>query len=135
MKPLFLDSSFLLALELRNDQNHQAAARQWKTLSGNLPELVTTSYVFAEVVTYLNRRRHHEKAIQVGNNILLSPSVRFWHIDEQLFRKTWNYFQQHRDKDYSLTDCASFVVMDELGLRQALTFDQHFTQAGFVTTV
>ena len=100
-----------------------------------MPELVTTPYVFPEVVTYLNRRRHHEKAIQIGNNILLSPSVRFRHIDEQLFRKAWSYFQQHRDKDYSLTDCASFVVMEELGLKKALTFDQHFTQAGFATNL
>jgi predicted nucleic acid-binding protein len=92
---------------------------------------VTTSFVFAEVVSYLNSRGHHAKAVQIGKNILSSPSVRLVYVDEVLFRKAWNYFQQHRDKNYSLTDCASFVVMQELGVRSALTFDQHFLQAGF----
>jgi predicted nucleic acid-binding protein len=121
----------VLALELRNDQNHEAAAQRWKALIREIPSLVTTSWVFTEVVTYLNRRHHHAKAVEVGNSILLSPSVRFLHIDERLFRHAWHYFQQYRDKDYSLTDCASFVVMMELDLTRALTFDQHFAQAGF----
>jgi predicted nucleic acid-binding protein len=129
---LFVDTSFLLALELRNDQNHQTAAKQWQSLSRNLPRLVTTSYVFAEVVTYLNGRGQHAKAVQVGNVMLLSPSVHFVHVDENLFRRGWTYLQQHRDKDYSLTDCISFIVMEELGLKRALTFDQHFAQAGFM---
>jgi predicted nucleic acid-binding protein len=64
--------------------------------------------------------------------MLLSPSVHFAHVDENLFRRGWTYLQQHRDKDYSLTDCISFIVMEELGLKRALTFDQHFAQAGFM---
>ena len=126
MNALFLDSSYLLALELRNDQNHESATQHWSQLAGSTPGLVTTSFVFAEVVTYLNNRRHHAKAVLVGKNILSSPSVRLIHVDEALFRKAWDYFQQHRDKDYSLTDCATFVIMKELGITKALTFDQHF---------
>ncbi len=41
------------------------------------------------------------------------------------------YFQRHHDKDYSLTDCISFVVMQKLGIRTAFAFDPHFVQAGF----
>ncbi len=40
-------------------------------------------------------------------------------------------FFRHRDKDYSFTDCSSFVVMRELRLKEALTTDRHFRQAGF----
>jgi predicted nucleic acid-binding protein len=44
----------------------------------------------------------------------------------------WAYFQQHQDKDYSLTDCISFLVMQQLDIRRAFAFDQHFVQAGFI---
>jgi uncharacterized protein len=55
----------------------------------------------------------------------------FVHVDRDLYEAGWGYFVRHADKRYSLTDCISFIVMQERGLRQALTFDQHFSQAGF----
>jgi len=54
-------------------------------------------------------------------------------VDEELFRAGWDYFQQHQDKDYSLTDCISFVVMEKLKIETAFAFDRHFVQAGFRT--
>src|SRR6267142_2772912 len=119
MSKVFLDTSYLLALELARDQNHRAAKHHWQTIVHSLPSFVTTSYVFDEVVTYFNTRRHHAKAIQVGNNVLLSPSVQLIHIDEALFRQGWAYFQQHQDKDDSLTDCISFIVMKHHGAETA----------------
>lgn len=133
MTTVFLDTSYLLALELTNDQHHLAAQQHWRRTVPLLPQLVTTSYVFNEVVTYFNSRGHHAKAVQVGNSLLLSPSVRFVHVDEALFHEGWLYFRQHRDKDYSLTDCISFIVMKKLGVNIAFAFDHHFVQAGFNT--
>lgn len=52
-------------------------------------------------------------------------------INEALFYQGWQYFKQHTDKSYSLTDCISFLVMEQLKIRTALTFDKHFVQAGF----
>lgn len=60
-----------------------------------------------------------------------SPSVELVHVNEVLFHGAWQYFTQHSDKSYSLTDCISFVVMERLGIRTVLTFDHHFIQAGF----
>lgn len=133
MNAVFLDTSYLLALEFANDQNHQASVRHWQRTVANLPPLVTTSYVFDEAVTFLNSRGHHGKAIQVGNSLLHSPSVNLIQVDENLFYEGWQYFQQHQDKRYSLTDCISFMVMRKLGAGVALTFDRHFAQAGFTT--
>lgn len=93
---------------------------------------MTSTYVFDEVVTFFNSRRLHSKAVEVGNRLLQSPSVAVVHVDEALFGEGWRYFQHHQDKAYSLTDCISFVIMEERGIREALTFDQHFVQAGFV---
>lgn len=131
MSTVFLDTGYVLALELSNDQNHRIASKHWRSLKKRLPLLVTTSYVFDEVVSYFNSRGHHAKAVEVGNRLLTSPSVQFVQVDEGLFRESWHYFQQHQDKDYSLTDCISFVVMKSWGLKTAFAFDQHFVQAGF----
>lgn len=131
MRRLFLDTGYLIALEASDDQHHQQAATHWQSLSRSLPGLVTTSYVFDEVVTFFNTRNRHAKAVEIGKLLLESPSVKLIHIDEPLFHEGWRYLIQHSDKLYSLTDCVSFVVMNRLRIRTALTFDQHYVQAGF----
>jgi predicted nucleic acid-binding protein len=131
MTPLFIDAGYLIALEAADDQNHDAALRHWRGLLQSLPPLVTTSYVFDEVVTFFNSRRRNAKAVEIGNSLLRSSAVEFVHVDEQLFYEGWQFFQRHRDKSYSLTDCVSFVLMERRGIREALTFDRHFAQVGF----
>ena len=129
MKTVFLDTGYVLALEVMNDQNHRAALKHWRSLRKRLPPLVTTSYVFAEVMIYFNSRGHHAQAVEVGNRLLMSPSVHLIQVDEELFREGWRYFPQHQDKDYSLTDCISFVVMRRFKIETAFALDQHFVQA------
>ena len=129
---LFLDSVYLIALEVENDQHHDAASEHWTTLFEEPLTLVTTSYVLDEIVTFLNSRRQHAKAIRVGDNLLKASNIQLIHVDENLFRAGWSYFKQYADKTFSLTDCISFVLMERLEITQALTFDKHFTQAGFV---
>lgn len=131
MNTYFVDTSYLLALELANDQNHHAAKAHWQQFTASSPSLVTTLYIFDEVVTYFNSRGHHQKAIQVGESLLNSPSIELIQVNEPLFLAGWDYFQQYQDKNYSLTDCISFGVMQQRGIQTALTFDQHFTQAGY----
>jgi uncharacterized protein len=128
---VFLDTGYVLALELSQDQNHLRAVEHWRQNAMALPVLVTTSYVFDEIVTYFNSRGHHEKAVNVGYMLLRSQAVKLVHVEEALFYESWEYFQQHRDKSYSLTDCVSFVVMRKFGIRKAYAFDRHFVQAGF----
>ena len=98
MNTVFVDTGYLFALEIANDQHHQAATQHWHSIAGALPRLVTTSYVFDEVVTFFNSRGQHAKAMQVGNNLLQSPSVQFIHVDTALFDAGWAYFQRHQDK-------------------------------------
>jgi predicted nucleic acid-binding protein len=73
------------------------------------------------------------KAIDLGDRFMSSPSIRFVHVDEPHFLDAWHYLVRRRDKTFSLTDCISFVLMQKLGIRTALTFDHHFVQAGFET--
>jgi len=132
MNQLFLDTGYVLALELANDQNHHGVTDHWRRLAiGALPPLVTTSYVFCEIVTFFNARGHHGKAVEVGNNLLRSTAIEMLHVDEELLELSWHYLARHQDKRYSLTDCVSFVVMERLGITTAFTVDHHFEQAGF----
>jgi predicted nucleic acid-binding protein len=85
MNAVFLDTSYLLALEVGNDQNHGKARAHWEALAGAVPPLVTTSCVFGEVVTFLSSRGQHAKAVEVGNRLLHSLSLEFVHVDRSLF--------------------------------------------------
>lgn len=131
MTPLFLDTSYLIAVESTDDQYRKAASAHWRSLLKSPRRLVTSSYVLVEVVTLLNNRRSHSKAVELGNNLLSSRLFNVVHVNEELFYEAWRYFQKYKDKTYSLTDCVSFVLMKKLGLTEALTFDKHFEQAGF----
>lgn len=132
MTSLFLDTSYLIAVENADDQHHKAAAAHWRSLSNSPRRLVTNSYVLVEVVTLLNNRRRHSKAVELGNNLLSSRLFNVVHVNEELFYEAWRCFQKYKDKRYSLTDCVSFVLMKKLGITEALTFDKHFVQAGFM---
>jgi predicted nucleic acid-binding protein len=131
VKPAFLDSGYLIALEAADDANHRAALHHWRSDAGASLPLVTTTFVVGEVVTFFNSRGKHAKAVEIGQRLLTSSSVRIVHVDQSLFFQAWRYFREHSDKTYSLTDCASFVLMRSLELRTALAFDRHFVQAGF----
>jgi len=133
MTSLFIDTSYLIALEIVDDQSHKTAVTHWSGLmkSGSY-SLLTHSYVFTETVTYLNNLRLHSKAVELGNDLLRSRRVDLIQVNEELFYEAWDYFQKHKDKRYSLTDCVSFVLMKKLKISEAPSFDKHFTQAGFV---
>ena len=134
MSLLFLDTSYVIAVEAEDDQHHKEAITHWQDLcSPKAPDLVTTSFVFDEIVTFFNSRDLHGKAVETGTRLLSSPSVRFIHVNEALFFDGWHYLQRHHDKTYSLTDCISFLIMERFKISLALAFDRHFIQAGFRT--
>jgi predicted nucleic acid-binding protein len=131
MTTIFLDTSFIIALELVDEQYHQIAINYWQGLIQSSPQFVISSYVFDEIVTFLNSRNRHDKAVEVGNRLINSSIIDIVQVDECLFFEGWEYFKQHNDKSYSLTDCISFLVMNRLNIQLVLTFDKHFSQAGY----
>ena len=128
---LFLDSGYLIALADASDQHHEAAQEHWAALRPR-PPLLTSSLVLVEVATFFNGRGFHAKAVEVVERLTASPRVTVVHLDRVLFEQAWGYFRSRPDKRYSLTDCLSFVLMAREGIREALAFDAHFGQAGFI---
>jgi len=53
-------------------------------------------------------------------------------IDAEIEEAAWRLFRQHSDKTWGVADCASFVVMKQLGIETAFTMDHHFEQAGYI---
>ena len=130
--PLFLDTGFIVALETSSDQNHDAAAEYWKTFLSSVAPLITTTFILDEIATFFNSRHRHDRAVEAVERLIESDSVELINVDEDLFQTAWDYFKTHADKSFSLTDCISFVVMNDRGIREALTFDRHFAQVGFI---
>jgi len=123
MSTFFLDTGYIIALEASDDKNHLEAVQHWKTCLEGPLKVVTTTYVFDEVVTFFNSRNRHDKAVELGKRLLESPTFELVEVDKELFVEGWDYFQKYEDKRYSLTDCISFVLMQKLGLQTALAFD------------
>lgn len=127
----FLDTSYIVALEIKNEDAHSRVLNHWLSLASQKPQLVTTTYIFDEVVTLLNSRKLHSKAVEVGTLLLESSDIAMVEIDRDLFQKGWQDFKKYYDKSFSLTDCLSFIVMKQKKIDKALTLDIHFKQVGF----
>ena len=132
MSEVFVDTGFLIALESERDQYHDRAMAYWHETSSTMPLLVTTQLVWIEVVTYFNASGAHTKAVELGERLLNSESLTIIPFDEALFEEGWRLLKSRRDKRWSLADCVTFVVMRQRGITEALAFDRHFEQAGFI---
>src|ERR1035437_9060608 len=133
MKGLFVDTAGWVACTDAADPAHNqaAAARDAWLQEGGV--LITTDYVADETLTLLRVRFGLGTAEAWWQQVDGSPRLRWEYIGLARADKARGVFFRHRDKEYSFTDCTSFVVMRELKLREVLTTDHHFTQAGFVT--
>ena len=128
---LFLDTSFAIALVSPRDQHHTSAAAMMTLIEAHGIPLVTTRAVIVEVGNALSKRALRSRAVALLDLYDQDPLVEVTPLSEELYERGREYFRRHRDKEWSLADCISFVVMRERGLTDALTADGHFRQAGF----
>jgi predicted nucleic acid-binding protein len=129
---IFLDSAYPIALASSTDQHHPAAATVATSLMAKPKRLVTTRAVLLEIGSALARPQFRSLAVELLRSFERDPQLEIVAMDDGLYRRGFELFQSRPDKTWSLTDCVSFVVMDERGMTHALTSDQHFEQAGFV---
>ncbi len=130
-RTVLLDTSFVLALENRDDRHHERA----KTLDRRLTRegcdyLVHWGIVF-EVADGYARIGRRSKALQLLEKLRTEEGFILEPITEPVFQEAVSLSCARRDKEWSLTDCVSFVVMRQHGIAEALTADAHFRQAGF----
>ena len=93
--------------------------------------LVTSDYVFDETLTLFRTRLGLAVAQRWWQQLEDSSFLKWEWVGPERADKARELFFRFRDKDFSFTDCTSFVIMKELRINQALTTDHHFVQMGY----
>jgi predicted nucleic acid-binding protein len=126
---IFVDTGFFFALASEKDPDHARALEVWQGFRGRrLPELlVTTNHVVMECITLTRVRIGHQAAVVMGERLYSEKMARIHRPSVHDERAAFDYLKRHRDKEYSAVDCLSFVVMDALGISEALAVDEDFT--------
>jgi uncharacterized protein len=128
MQPIFLDTYYFLALLNARDESHFLA----KQFSQNTREsLITTTWILMELADGLSNSKHRHHFSRVLHDLKVNPQVKIIPPTQEWFDLGAELYETRPDKDWSLTDCISFVVMGKFGITDCLTADHHFEQAGF----
>lgn len=119
----FFDTSQLLHQQAKTLLQHYLAIDS---------KLITSNYILTEIVALMHKMRWPtNQIVLVCEKIKTSDWVQVVHITPELDEKAWQLLKNRADKQWSLVDCSSFVLMKELNIQEAFTSDHHFEQAGF----
>ena len=129
MKTVFADTFYFLALVNPADSAH---ARTVAFTSDHPLRLVTTDWVLTELADGLARsQRGRSEFLSALADLQADDDATIVRCDPDLLDEGIRLYSQRSDKEWSLTDCVSFVVMKNEGITDSLTGDRHFEQAGF----
>ena len=128
MNAVFADTFFYLASLNPKDEAHQQAVSFAQGYDG---KIITTEFVFLEVADGLCKTHLRGRIHRFFDRLRMSSKHLIVPVRHDLFVKGLELYASRPDKEWSLTDCTSFIVMQDHGITDALTGDHHFEQAGF----
>lgn len=128
-QPVFLDTGAIYALADRNDLYHAAVRAIYA-----MPErgFVVHELILVEAFSLLTKRLHKRIALQAVGALRRSPRVEIVPLSPGLLEAARVRCQRFADKEWDWIGCTSFELMERRGLREALSLDHHFAQAGFI---
>ena len=130
MRAVFADTGYRQAMPNPRDDLHEIAIRVTRSI--HPVHIVTSEMVLVEVLNQFSRGGVlRETALKMVAAIIRNPNVTVEPQTRDLFRRALEQFANRLDKDWSVTDCASFLIMEDRGLQEALAHDRHFEQSGF----
>ncbi|MCI0457911.1 MAG: PIN domain-containing protein [Gemmataceae bacterium] len=129
MNAVFADTFYFIALLSTSDEGHAQAVEWTRQFTGRI---VTTEWVLTELADGLATSRQRTQFEATRRKLLTGVSTEVVPLDRALYEQGVALYVARPDKEWSLTDCISFVVMQQEGIYEALTGDHHFEQAGFV---
>jgi predicted nucleic acid-binding protein len=134
MADLFADTSGWGHLLDSRQPFHAQAAHIYHAARQQGQKVITTNYVLLEIVALFTSplRIPRSSLVALLDGVKSSPYIEVVHVDAALDAEAWQLLRSRADKEWSLVDCASFVLMKRRGILEALTSDHHFEQAGFV---
>ena len=116
---IFVDTCAWFARYTPRDLYHQAARG---FLGKNREQLVTTDYVVDETLTLFKARGNYDRALVVGPSLLNGQLAQLEWVQPGDVQSAWEVYQQFRDKEWSFTDCVSYVIMQRLQIKRAIAF-------------
>lgn len=131
MRRVFVDTSYYLALLLKND-DLRAEARAFDDRASGL-RMFTTDAVFMEILAHVAARGTHLRAgaLELIESVRTAQNVTVVRQTPQLFDEALALYRLRPDKAYSLVDCMSMIVCRQMEIAEVLTHDRHFHQEGF----
>ena len=131
---LFVDTSGWAYLIDSDESLHQPVRNVYEQALRQRRLLVTTNYLLAELVPLVTNRSRisRQQIFAFVDTLKISTRVEIIHVDPTLDDEAWSLLKARGDKLWSLADASSFVIMSKYGMKEALTTDHHFTQAGFI---
>ena len=129
---IFFDTSAIVALTMRRDQSHEAAVEELERIQALNADLVTSTDVLDEAVTYLRRTAGHAAAIEVGEALRDGESAALLTVDDDVRSDAWALFRRYRNVPLSLTDCTSIAIMRRFRMTEIFSFDSDFGRVGLV---
>ena len=131
MNKFFLDAAYTVALSAVTDKYHQKAEILAKQIETEAIPLITTRAVILEIGNAMARLRYRDATVELLDALEEDPNVKIIPISEELYNRAMELYRQRPDKEWGITDCISFEVMQDYELTEALTTDEHFKQDGF----
>ena len=128
MKTIFADSFYFFALANDKDPAHAKAVAFLQSYKGRM---LTTGWVLTEVGDGFSQPAYRPAFLLTVDTLRSEPNVVIVPSSDELLVAGIDLYRKRPDKEWSLTDCISFVVMEREGITEALTGDHHFEQAGF----
>lgn len=128
MNGIFLDTGYLIALVSKKDDLHKIAVKASKQFHG---PFLTTQLVLVEIANSLSLPENRHLAVSIIEKIRDDPHTTVVSFSSEGFEKALAFYKKRSDKSWGMIDCFSFMTMAEFGIKQALTFDEHFKQAGY----
>ncbi len=128
---IFIDTSALVALSNKKDIYHRDSIKKWDILLKASANLYITNYIFSETITLLRMRAGYHISVEAGDSLISSKFLNIIYVNKAQELNAWRLYKKFLDKDLSFVDCISFSVMEELSIKKAFTFDEHFLQVGY----
>lgn len=129
---VFVDTAAWIAVVNARDGLHEAAQDMMRDLRRQNALLLTTEFVLLEVANALSAPAFRVRASNLIKELYNLSNAQIIPVDALLFADGLKLYGERPDKEWSLTDCTSFIVMERENITRAFTSDNHFEQAGFV---
>lgn len=132
MRTVFADTGYWIALWNPYDALHRKTTAFTAQLG--LSRIVTTEMVLVEYLASASSggESARENAANAVKRLKADPKIEVVPQTSEQFDAALALYDSRLDKDWSLTDCASFVLMEQMDIREALAHDHNFEQAGFI---